>query len=154
MLIVAIVVFMGGALLCGLAQSMLALVIARIIQGAGGGGLMIGAQAVLGEVVSPRERGRYLGLLSGVRAGRGRWTAARRLRCRSPELALDLAGYLPLGLLALIMVRRTLRLPVPLARPPIDYAGAILLAVAVLAVVLLASIVGRVDQVPDWPCRR
>ena len=51
MLIVAIVVFMGGALLCGLAQSMLALVIARIIQGAGGGGLMIGAQAVLGEVV-------------------------------------------------------------------------------------------------------
>ena len=150
-LIVAIVVFMGGALLCGLAQSMLALVIARIIQGAGGGGLMIGAQAVLGEVVSPRERGRYLGLLSGV------YVLAAVGGPLLGGFVVDhlswrwiFAGYLPLGLLALIMVRRTLRLPVPQARPPIDYAGAILLAVAVLAVVLLASIVGRVDQLPDW----
>ena len=57
-LLVAIGVFMSGAILCGIAQSMTMLVIGRIIQGAGGGGLMIGAQAVLGEVVSPRERGR------------------------------------------------------------------------------------------------
>jgi MFS family permease len=57
---------------------------------------------------------------------------------------------LPLGLLALIMVRRTLRLPVPQARPPIDYAGAILLAIAVLAVVLLASMAGRAGDSPAW----
>jgi EmrB/QacA subfamily drug resistance transporter len=150
-LLVAIGVFMVGALLCGIAQSMLALVIARIIQGTGGGGLMIGAQAVLGEVVSPRERGRYLGLLSGV------YILAAVGGPLLGGFVVDhlswrwiFAGYLPLGLLALIMVRRTLRLPVPQARPPIDYAGAILLAIAVLAVVLLASMAGRAGDSPAW----
>jgi EmrB/QacA subfamily drug resistance transporter len=150
-LLVAIGIFMAGALVCGIAQSIAVLVMARIIQGAGGGGLMIGAQAVLGEVVSPRERGRYLGLLSGV------YILAAVGGPLLGGLVVDhlswrwiFAGYLPLGLLALIMVRRTLRLPVPQARPPIDYAGAILLAIAVLAVVLLASITGRAGQVPVW----
>ena len=89
---------------------------------------MIGAQAVLGEVVSPRERGRYLGLLSGV------YILAAVGGPMLGGLVVDhfswrwiFAGYLPLGLLALIMVRRTLRLPVPQGRPPIDYAGAFLL---------------------------
>jgi len=150
-LLVAIVAFMAGAVLCAMAQSMTVLVIARIIQGSGGGGLMIGAQAVLGEVVSPRERGRYLGLLSGV------YILAAVGGPLLGGLVVDhlswrwiFVGYLPLGLLALIMVRRTLRLPAPEARPPIDYAGAILLAIAVLSVVLLASITGRVGQTPEW----
>src|SRR5215218_8444860 len=150
-LLVAIGVFMGGAILCGIAQSMAALVIARMIQGAGGGGLMIAAQAVLGEVVSPRERGRYLGLLSGV------YILAAIVGPLLGGLIVDhlswrwiFVGYLPLGLLALIMVHRRLRLPVPQARPPIDYAGAILLAIAVLAVVLLPSIAGRGGQGPSW----
>jgi EmrB/QacA subfamily drug resistance transporter len=150
-LLVAIGVFMGGAILCGIAQSMTMLVIGRIIQGAGGGGLMIGAQAVLGEVVSPRERGRYLGLLSGV------YILAAVGGPLLGGLVVDhlswrwiFAGYLPLGLLALIMVRRTLRLPVPQARPPIDYAGAILLGIAVLALVLLASVTWRAGQMPIW----
>ncbi len=150
-LLVAIGVFMAGAILCGIAQSMTALMIARIIQGSGGGGLMIGAQAVLGEVVSPRERGRYLALLSGV------YILAAVGGPLLGGLVVDhlswrwiFAGYLPLGLLALIMVRRTLRLPVPQARPPIDYAGAMLLAIAVLCVVLLASIAGGVGQPPAW----
>jgi MFS family permease len=150
-LLVAIGVFMAGAILCGIAQSMTALVIARTIQGSGGGGLMIGAQAVLGEVVSPRERGRYLALLSGV------YILAAVGGPLLGGLVVDhlswrwiFAGYPPLGLLALIMVRRTLRLPVPQARPPIDYAGAMSLAIAVLCVVLLASIAGGVGQPPGW----
>jgi EmrB/QacA subfamily drug resistance transporter len=150
-LLVAILVFMAGAVLCAIAQSMTVLVIARIIQGSGGGGLMIGAQAVLGEVVSPRERGRYLGMLSGV------YILAAVAGPLLGGLVVDhlswrwiFVGYLPLGLLALIMVHHTLRLPVPQARPPIDYAGAILLAIAVLSVVLLASITGRVGQTPEW----
>ena len=148
---VAIGLFMVGAICCGIAQSMTTLVVGRIIQGAGGGGLMIGAQAVLGEVVSPRERGRYLGLLSGV------YVLAAVGGPLLGGLVVDhlswrwiFAGYLPLGLLALIMVRRTLRLPVPQARPPIDYAGATFLAIAVLAVVLLASMTGRASQFPLW----
>ena len=148
---VAIGLFMVGAICCGIAQSMTTLVAGRIIQGAGGGGLMIGAQAVLGEVVSPRERGRYLGLLSGV------YVLAAVGGPLLGGLVVDhlswrwiFAGYLPLGLLALIMVRRTLRLPVPQVRPPIDYAGAILLAIAVLSIVLLASVVGRANPNPAW----
>ncbi|HKX15339.1 MAG TPA: MDR family MFS transporter [Propionibacteriaceae bacterium] len=150
-LLVAIGIFMAGAVLCAIAQSMAVLVLARVIQGAGGGGLMIGAQAVLGEVVSPRERGRYLGLLSSV------FILAAVGGPLLGGLIVDhlswrwiFAGYLPLGLLALIIVRRTLRLPLPQARPPIDYVGAILLAIAVLSVVLLPSIVGRVGQAPVW----
>ena len=52
--------------LCARPASISALLVWRVVQGAGGGGLMIGAQAVLGEIVSPRERGRYLGLLGAV----------------------------------------------------------------------------------------
>ena len=148
---VAIGLFMVGAICCGIAQSMTTLVAARIIQGAGGGGLMIGAQAVLGEVVSPRERGRYLGLLSGV------YVLAAVGGPLLGGLVVDhlswrwiFAGYLPLGVLALLVMRRTMRLPVPHARPPIDYAGAILLAIAVLAIVLLASTAGRAGQFPVW----
>ncbi|HWI01353.1 MAG TPA: MFS transporter, partial [Propionibacteriaceae bacterium] len=123
LLMVAIGIFVAGALLCAVAPSMLALIGARIVQGAGGGGLMIGAQAVLGEVVSPRERGRYLGLLSGV------YIFAAVGGPLLGGLVIDhlgwrwiFAGYPPLGLLAFVLVWRTLRLPVPQVRPPIDYA--------------------------------
>src|SRR5687767_2888296 len=64
----AIGVFVVGALLCTLAGSMAQLTVFRAVQGAGGGGLMIGAQAIIGETVSPRERGRYLGLIGAVYA--------------------------------------------------------------------------------------
>src|SRR5919106_2381362 len=114
LLLVAICIFVVGAILCAVAPSMLALIAARIVQGAGGGGLMIGAQAVLGEVVSPRERGRYLGLLSGV------FILAAVGGPLLGGLVIDhlswrwiFAGYPPLGLLAFVLVRRTLRLPVP-----------------------------------------
>jgi EmrB/QacA subfamily drug resistance transporter len=150
LLLVAIGIFVVGAIMCAVAPSMLALIAARIVQGAGGGGLMIGAQAVLGEVVSPRERGRYLGLLSGV------YILAAVGGPLLGGLVIDhlgwrwiFAGYPPLGLLAFVLVWRMLRLPVPQARPPIDYAGAISLATAVLAIVLLASLAGH-GRAPGW----
>jgi len=55
----SIVIFVLGSVLAGLSQSMLELVVFRAVQGLGGGGLIIGAQAIVGDVVSPRERGRY-----------------------------------------------------------------------------------------------
>ncbi|MEU6998647.1 MFS transporter [Nonomuraea sp. NPDC046570] len=137
----AIAVFVTGAVLCALATSLPQLITFRALQGMGGGGLMIGAQAIIGEIVSPRERGRYLGLigsayvvaavggplLGGFLIDRGSWRWI-------------FAIYPPLGLLAFVLLTLTLRLPRPGgARPPIDYAGAISLAVAVVGVVLLGQ---------------
>jgi EmrB/QacA subfamily drug resistance transporter len=150
-LLVAIGVFVLGAALCATARSMPALVAVRAVQGVGGGGLMIGAQAVLGEIVSPRERGRYLGLLGGVYVlaavggplvggfviDHGSWRAIFAL-------------YPPLGLLAAVVVVRTVRLPRPQTQRPIDYAGAGCLAATVLAVVLLADVAAGTGGRPGW----
>jgi EmrB/QacA subfamily drug resistance transporter len=139
-LLVAIVVFVLGAVLCGTATTMPWLIAGRIVQGAGGGGLMIGAQAVLGEVVSPRQRGRYLGLLGAV------YVVAAVGGPLLGGLAVDhftwrwiFALYPPLGLVALVVVARTLRLPRPPERRPFDVLGALLLALTVTGVILLSS---------------
>jgi EmrB/QacA subfamily drug resistance transporter len=62
----AIVIFLCGSALAGLSQSMTELIAFRAVQGVGAGGLMVGAQAIVGDVVSPRERGRYQGLFGAV----------------------------------------------------------------------------------------
>jgi EmrB/QacA subfamily drug resistance transporter len=139
-LLVAIVVFMLGAVLCAAATTMPWLIAGRIVQGIGGGGLMIGAQAVLGEVVSPRERGRYLGLLGVV------YVVAAVGGPLLGGLVVDhltwrwiFALYPPLGLVALVVVARTLRLPRPAERRPFDVLGAFMLSLTVTGVILLSS---------------
>jgi len=145
----SLVLFIVGAGLCSLAQSVPELIAYRAVQGTGGGGLMIAAQAVIGELVSPRERGRFLGIIG----------AAFILAAVAGPLAggavVDLLSwrwifyaYLPVGCAALAVVSLTLHLPpVPRGRR-VDYAGAALLSLAIVAIILLCS--GGVHSGPPW----
>ena len=66
MFLAAILIFLAGSLLAGLSQSMVQLIAFRALQGVGAGGLMVGAQAIIADIVPPRERGRYMGLIGAV----------------------------------------------------------------------------------------
>jgi EmrB/QacA subfamily drug resistance transporter len=136
----AIVVFLVGSALTGLAQDMGQLIAFRALQGIGGGGLMISMQAIIGDLLSPRERGRYMGLFGAVFA--------------VSSVAGPLIGgfltdnwswrwcfyiNLPLGVVTIAVVAAVLKLPKPTARPILDYLGAALLAAAVTSIILVTS---------------
>jgi EmrB/QacA subfamily drug resistance transporter len=142
----AIALFLLGSALCGLSRTMGELIAFRAIQGLGGGGLMVTAMAAVGDVVSPRERGRYQGLFGAVF---GLSTVVGPLigGFFVAHLSWRWIFYvnLPLGLLAFAALawafpgRRALG-----RRAVIDYPGAILLAAALTGLVLFTSLAGTV----------
>ena len=132
-------VFILGSVLCALAPSMILLILARAVQGVGGGGLMTMAQTIIGDVVSPRERGRYAGYFSIV------WGSSSVLGPTIGGVVTDQIGWpwifwinLPLGLLALVISDHALRkLPVAGRRSALEFAGIVLLCAATIALLLI-----------------
>jgi EmrB/QacA subfamily drug resistance transporter len=137
---VAILVFLAGSLLCGVSQSVGQLIAFRALQGLGAGGLLVLAQAAIGDVVSPRQRPRYQGLFTGTFALS---SIAGPLLGGLITSALSWRWVfyvnLPVGILALAMIAVGLRKPPSGQVRPIDYAGALLLTGATAALLLLLA---------------
>jgi EmrB/QacA subfamily drug resistance transporter len=137
---VAILIFLAGSLLCGAARSMGQIIAFRALQGLGAGGLLVLAQAAIGDVVSPRDRPRYQGLFTGTFALS---SVAGPLLGGLITSALSWRWVfyvnLPVGLLALAMIAIGLRKPPSGQVRPIDYAGAVLLTGATAALLLLLA---------------
>lgn len=140
---IAIVVFSVGSVLCGLSQTTAQLVLARGLQGIGGGGLIVTATAVVGDLVPPRERGRYQGIFGAV------FGIATIVGPPLGGLLVDHLSWrwifyinLPTGAFALFLVGAILRSRTPEQQRTIDYLGAISLSVALTAIVLCTSLGG------------
>ncbi|MFB7372359.1 DHA2 family efflux MFS transporter permease subunit [Streptomyces sp. NPDC056222] len=144
----AIVIFLIGSALCGIAQNMPQLIGFRALQGLGGGGLIVLSMAIVGDLVPPRERGRYQGMFGAVFGG-------------SSVLGPLLGGLftqhlswrwvfyinLPIGIVALFVIAAVLHIPARRTRHTIDYLGTVLIASVATCLVLVASLGGTTW---DW----
>lgn len=142
LLIAAILLFIAGSILGAMASTMTGLIVARVIQGLGGGGLMILSQTAVADVIPARKRGKYMGIMGGVFA-------------LSSVAGPLLGGWLtegvgwrwafllniPLGILAVTAVITLMKLPKKklTTRPKIDYLGMILLSAATTAIILTTT---------------
>ncbi len=141
---VALVVFLVGSVLCGLSQNMPELIVFRGLQGLGGGGLMVSTQAVIGDVVSPRQRGRYSGLMGAVF---GISTVVGPLL---GGLFVDHLSWrwifyvnVPIGIVAFVVLQVVLHPPEIRLHRAIDYTGMALLAGGLTSIVLYTSLGGH-----------
>jgi EmrB/QacA subfamily drug resistance transporter len=143
MLQVALVVFLIGSALCGAAQSLTELILFRALQGLGGGGLMVGAMAAIGDVVPPRDRGRYQGMFGAV-FGLASVIGPLLGGLFTTSLTWRAIFYvnLPIGVLAFGALAKTLPSRSDYEHHRIDYLGAATLAAALSAIVLVCTLGG------------
>ncbi|MFI8192920.1 MDR family MFS transporter [Streptomyces sp. NPDC085946] len=136
----SIVIFLAGSALSGMAQDMGQLIAFRAVQGLGAGGLMVGVMAIIGDLIPPRERGKYQGMMAGVMA---------LAMIGGPLVGGTITDHwgwrwafyinLPLGAVALAAVGAVLHLPRKRSEARIDYLGAGLLTVGITAIVLVTT---------------
>ena len=140
----AILIFLTGSVLCGLSQNLPQLIAFRAIQGIGGGGLMAIAFSIIGDVIPPRERGRYQGYFGAVFgvssvAGPllGGWFT------EGPGWRWIFYINLPVGIAALVITSMALKLPTVRREHTIDYLGAALIVAAVSLLLLYLDWAGK-----------
>ncbi|MFM9448178.1 MDR family MFS transporter [Streptomyces acidiscabies] len=136
----SIVIFLIGSALSGMAQDMGQLIAFRAVQGLGAGGLMVGVMAIIGDLVPPRERGKYQGMMAGVMA---------LAMIGGPLVGGTITDHwgwrwafyinLPLGVVALGLISVVLHLPRKRSKARIDYLGAALLTVGITSTVLVTT---------------
>jgi EmrB/QacA subfamily drug resistance transporter len=143
----AIVIFVVGSALAGFSHTMTELIAFRALQGLGGGGLLVGANTIIGDVVSPRDRGRYLGLFGAM------FGVATVIGPLIGGLCVTYLSWrwvfyvnLPFGVLALIVTGAVLPGALSRVHHTIDYLGSLLLSGAATVLILFASLGGI-----SWP---
>ncbi|MCF1644671.1 MFS transporter [Streptomyces indiaensis] len=147
----AIVIFLVGSALCGAAQDMAQLIAFRALQGLGGGGLIVLSMAIVGDLVPPRERGRYQGLFGAV-FGATSVLGPLLGGLFTQHLSWRWVFYvnLPVGVVALAVIATVLHLPRTSQRHVIDYLGTLLIAAVATCLVLVASLGGTTWAWGSW----
>ena len=148
----SIIIFLVGSVLSGLSTSMLDLILSRALQGIGGGGLMVGAQTIIADVVSPRERGRYQGMFGavfGVTSVIGPLIGGFLVQ----HLSWHWIFYvnLPIGIIALIVTAAVLPSTLTRLRHVVDYLGTALLTAVATCLVLLTTFAGTTYRWGSYP---
>ncbi|MFE2728119.1 DHA2 family efflux MFS transporter permease subunit [Kitasatospora sp. NPDC059327] len=147
----SIVIFLVGSVLCGIAQNMGELIAFRALQGLGGGGLMVLSQAIVGDLVSPRDRGKYQGLFGAV------FGVTSVLGPLLGGLFVDNLSWrwvfyinLPIGVVALVVIAAVLHGSEVKRRHRIDYLGTVLIASVATCLVLMTSLGGTTWGWSSW----
>lgn len=141
----ALVIFVAGSAMAGFSQDTSMLIGFRVIQGLGAGGLTALSQIIMADIISPRERGRYMGLFGGVMAvGTVGGPLIGGLLTDSVGWRWNFFVGVPVAVAAIILLQVTLRLPKrPARKVRIDYLGAIFLAAGVSLLLIWVSLAGK-----------